>query len=169
MYKFQVLYNNELFSTKVIYRDEEYSFAAEPVLESDITLLVNSYIQVGFSSWDKFARKVYGLSPYTGWHIKQLDPPRFQKGRLVLINKLKPGGPAYQVEGTENWQSKFDYSKGWFCVGNNQTSDQDSAVEFALDTIAVVDRDANLKSLWWKPEFRHGFNLEGNLGIKNMS
>jgi hypothetical protein len=158
-YRFKVIFTEDIFKINIVYRDDEYSFDVEPWISSDLTLVVDEYIQLDFHSYDMMAREAHGLCPHTSWILKRLNVPTYRRGQLLSLNNLEPGVGAFQIKGTENWESKFDLITGWFCIGDENTTSNDISVEFAIDVVAVIDKDEHLKALWWKPKFRPEFNL----------
>lgn len=167
MCKFSIIYSENIFPVEIIYRDEEYSFDSEPSLNSDITLVVGDYLQLGIESTDMAARDIWGSCAHISWKKTVLNPPTYKKGKLILIDNIEPGGPAIQINGSETWGSKFDCNNGWFCIGNERNLPEDSAVEFAINIVSVIDKDSHLKALWWKPKFRSDFDVKKALGITN--
>jgi hypothetical protein len=164
VYKFKIRYDGNIFQSEVIYRDYEYSFDCEPNNGGDITLVIGDYIQLKIWSSNMMTSCVYGLSGYHSWKKIILNPPTYKKGRLILMNYLEPGAAVHMKE-SATWESKFDYNNGWFCIGNDSTSEDDSSVEFTINTVAVIDKNRYLKALWWKPKFRSEFNLKSALKL----
>lgn len=163
MFTFHVVNNGQIFQSREVYLDYEHSFSYEPSVQSDLTFVVGPYIQLHFDSGDMTARQISGLSPHYSWQLQALNVPAYDKGRLILEQQVEGGTGAYGIQETEEWISRFDVESGWFCIGGCQSSPGDQAVEFAIHTVAVVDKNRYLKALWWKPVFREGFDIRAAL------
>jgi hypothetical protein len=158
MYKFRIVYTENIFRSEILYDDNEYSLRPEPWISSDITFVVGQYIQLGISSYNMVVRLFSGLSPFNSWAKKRLNTPVFEKGILILQANVE-SSTAIQLEDTENWESKFDITTGWLCIGNDAFDPDDKAVQFLINAAVVVDKGFHLKSLWCKPIFRKEFGL----------
>lgn len=121
-----------------------------PSRNSDITLLIN-YLQIGIDSETMAVQQVWGLDPYERWIESTLSMPIYTIGELQGWGDITPG-LSYRIGWGEKWSVKFDPITGWVCIGETEMSENDSAIKFAEDTIAVLN-NGNLKSLWLKPIF----------------
>lgn len=99
-----------------------------------------------------------GLSPFNSWLKKRLNTPIFKKGILILQKRVE-SGTAIGLKETEKWESKFDTTTGWFCIGDDSISKDDKNVQFLINAVATLNIGYQLKALWCKPKFRNGFNI----------
>lgn len=51
-----------------------------------------------------------------------------------------------------DWQTYFNGKTGWVCIGNPDCNSKSKGVEFAKNTVAVIDNE-QLSSIWIKPQF----------------
>lgn len=148
MLKFKINKTGKANSGSVVYIREENSFDFIPSRNADITLLLG-YLHVGVDSETMIVQQVWGLSPFEGWNRKALNVPSFIGGELLLEGELQPG-MTYRIDRSETWIAKFDSKSGWFCIGDCETKKNDSVIEFANNTVAVIS-DGLLKAIWLKP------------------
>lgn len=47
MYKYKIIYTENIFLSEIVYDDDEYSFRVEPWISSDITFVIGPYIELG--------------------------------------------------------------------------------------------------------------------------
>lgn len=135
---------------QVIYVRSEYSFDFEPSRNADITLMINN-LYLGIDSETMSALQVWGYSPKSSWINKKLRVPLSSNGKLKLSERVE-AGLSKKLLGSESWKTNFDPETGWVCIGDENLSHQEIAVEFATNTIAVLDGE-KLISIWLKPIF----------------
>lgn len=134
----------------VIYFTEEHSFDFEPNLSADFSYLIG-YLNLTFESERKVARQVWGLNPKNTWISKELVPPNSFQGELLAQNHLE-SGESERIVDVGVWKTYFDNENGWVCIGDYNHTSNDQSVEFAENTIAVIN-EKKLKALWLKPNF----------------
>lgn len=147
---FKVKEYGKINEGEVIYSKEDLSFDFEPIQNSDCTLLIG-YINLTFDSETKLACQVWGYNPVNTWVSMELVKPKTIKGGLYLEDIIEAGENIRLVDAGV-WTTYFDKISGWVCIGNNKTEDNDVAVEFAKNTVVVINQN-RLKSLWLKPYF----------------
>ncbi|MDB2152532.1 hypothetical protein [Clostridium butyricum] len=147
---FKVKKKSEINKGQVIYSKQELSFDFKPIYSADYLLLIG-YTNLSFDSESKNACQVWGCNPINTWINKILKKPKSIRGNLILDTELELGDNKRYVEAGE-WTTYFDKRNGWVCIGEYEEENNDIAVEFAENTIAVVNQE-NLKALWLKPMF----------------
>lgn len=150
MYNFKAVENGKRVVGKVVYSKEENSFDFLLSRNTDIILLIG-YLNLGIDSETMKAQQVWGFSPFESWGTNILRVPPYVTGELLLEGEIQPG-TSWRIEGSEKWDTSFDSSSGWFCIGNSLYSETDTAIEFANDTIAVISNN-HLKAIWMKPQW----------------
>lgn len=135
---------------EVIYIKKDLSFDFKPIYSADYSLLIG-YISLSFDSETKCACQVWGCNPINVWVNKDLNKPKSIKGDLLLDDEIETGDNKRLIEAGA-WTTYFDKSTGWVCIGNYEEESNDVAVEFANNTIAVINQN-NLKALWLRPKF----------------
>ena len=56
------------------------------------------------------------------------------------------------IQYASDWQTYFNGKTGWVCIGNPDCNSKSKGVEFAKNTVAVIDNE-QLSSIWIKPQF----------------
>lgn len=146
--KFKIDNNRKKLEGQPIYLKDEYSFDFEPTENVDISLLVG-YLTLGIDSETMQVRQVYGYNPNSSWTEKSLLLPLSTPGALILEGDIEPGVSKRLVD-SNSWSSYYDRKSGWICIGSYELTANDKVVEFANETIAVVE-NGYLKSLWINP------------------
>lgn len=135
---------------EVIYVKKDLSFDFRPIYDADYSLLIG-YVSLSFDSETKRACQVWGCNPISTWVNKDLIKPKSIRGALLLDDEIEAGDNIRLIEAGV-WITYFDKSTGWVCIGNDKGDNNDIAVEFADNTIAVINQNA-LKALWLNPKF----------------
>lgn len=151
MFRFRVNDTGSTLKGRILYRQEDYAFSAQPVNHGDISIVIDT-LQLGFDSGTMRALQVWGFCPFDQRHKRPLRTPASIRGELILLGEIE-SGKVIELPGTREWLRAFDPETGWFCRGNEVTSSSDAAVEFFTDAIAVVDRKDRLKAIWLRPAF----------------
>lgn len=138
------------YSGELTYIRNENSFDFKPSKNSDITLMIG-YIYLGIDSGTMLAQQIWGYSSKLSWGEKKLKIPTYFKGELLLEEEIEAGMSKRLVE-SGRWQTSYDKGTGWVCIGNECISQNEVAVEFAKNTIGVLD-GGTLKSIWLRPTF----------------
>lgn len=146
---FKIVYNKNKVIGDLFYNKEQYiNFI--PSINSDISILI-SYLNIQFSSENMNAKYVWGFIPKQSWLDMKLQTPNYSSGELKIISDCMPG-VSYRLDDFNNmWDTYYDSTSRWLCVGDYNLIDTDLAVEFATNTVAILQEN-KLKSLWLKPE-----------------
>ncbi len=80
------------------------------------------------------------------WIKRNLKFPRSFKGALYLENDLYHGNESY----VEDWSTYVDKEQNMICIGDDNANENDVAVEFCTDTVAVLEDGKYLKAIWMK-------------------
>ena len=133
----------------VKYVTKDYTLDFEPiqatcygVLIGDLTLCADENFQV---------RQVWGCNPMPGWHKQKLTQPVAEKGGLYFEYPNTDWFPR-RIEDTEGWETYYDEASGWVCFGAYRIREDDDAVEFATNIIAILHA-GSIKALWIRPIF----------------
>lgn len=114
----------------------------------DGTILVRD-LNIDFDLHTKEALTIWGYHPHTRWKRATLRVPYAFPGNLLLEEK-RGLLEIVRLPESEAWQSQYDAKTRWLCVGDPQLEDEDQAVEFLTNAIAVIKR-TDLKAIWLKP------------------
>jgi hypothetical protein len=93
---------------------------------------------------------VWGYCPTTSWKFKPLSPPESRLGGLRVLSDVDLQAGVSLAMDPETWTRWFDKTNGWFSCEREGSSSQSTSIEFATDTIAVLDGN-ELVALWVKP------------------
>lgn len=148
---FEIIENDKLENRKEIYIINENSFDCYPVINIDLTISI-AYLNLGVDSEDMFVKCMWGLSPQKSWKNVKLATPCAKKGNLRLKGKYELG-KSYRLDKDKFWESYFDETTGWYCLGNPNLLKEDVAVEIIQNMIIVLKNERFLKSVWIKPVF----------------
>lgn len=152
MIRFIVDYKNIVFNGEAQYLKDEYSFFYNPWNGVNFSVLIeNGYNSLDVKLENGRVFQMTGLNPDYNWIEKELVIPVSQPGILMVSFDRK-----YQ-EGTgiqyaSDWQTYFNGKTGWVCIGNPDCNSKSKGVEFAKNTVAVIDNE-QLSSIWIKPQF----------------
>ncbi|OMD48447.1 hypothetical protein BSK56_11790 [Paenibacillus borealis] len=138
--------NGRKLPGQLFYIKSEYSFDFKPSRNADITLMLN-FLYLGVDSETMLAQQVWGYNSYTTWNERDLIQPYYFVGELRLQELIEPGTSKRLKEG---WSTSYDPKTGWICIGNEEASQNDIGVEFANNTVAIVN-SGELKSIWLRP------------------
>ena len=69
---------------------------------------------------------------------------------MVSLDRKYQEGTGIQY--ASDWQTYFNGKTGWVCIGNPDCNSKSKGVEFAKNTVAVIDNE-QLSSIWIKPQF----------------
>ncbi len=150
--RFIITYENMVFNGQAQYLKDEHSFFYDPWNDVNFSVLIAQ----GYNSLDMKLEtgrvlQVTGINPDYNWVEKELVTPAFQRGTLtVLFDEKHQKGSGVQY--VNDWQTYFDRRTGWVCIGDPHCSSEKRCVEFAENSVAVID-DGQLSSIWIKPQF----------------
>lgn len=131
------------------YLDREYSFYTVAQTHTVYQeFLVNDLCIASSGELEGFCR-IDGLSPKESWIKSSLKIPQSQKLNL-LTNALLPETGIMRIN-SKPWPSFFDETTGWVCCGDKDSTG--FAVQFTNQSIAVLDKNMTLVSLWLHPLF----------------
>jgi hypothetical protein len=136
---------------QVVYVKRDWSFDFVPHQMCGCSILIAD-IELCFHSEIRRASEIGGYHPDATWIHKPLTPPHAFTGSLILLDDTIEDGDIVRLEGSFEWPTSYDPASGWVCVGDDQTSTEDEAVEFATNTMVVL-RQQQLKALWLRPVF----------------
>ena len=152
MMRFIITYENVVFNGQAQYLKDESSFFYDPWNAVNFSIL----IEQGYNSLDinlETGRvlQVTGINPNYNWIEKELVTPVFKRGILtVSFDEKRQEGTGIQY--ANDWQTYFNYKTGWVCIGNPDCNSESKSVEFAQNSVAVID-DGQLSSIWIRPQF----------------
>lgn len=153
---FSVKEEKSMHQGQIIYKDNDLAFDFLPHQMSNCTVLIGA-INMDFIIYSdnvKRASQIWGYHPLTHiWIQKELYTPSFLQGSLVLLDNTIEDTDIIQLEDTFQWKTYHDYRTGWICIGSDEQEEDDIAVEFATNIVAVVYQQ-RLKALWVKPIFQ---------------
>ena len=150
--RFIITYENIEFNGQAQYLKDEYSFFYDPWNDVNFSIL----IEQGYNSLDVKLEtdrvfQVTGINPNYNWIEKELVAPVFQRGILtVSFDEKHQEGTGIQY--ANDWQTYFNRKTGWVCIGNPDCSIESKSVEFAKNSVAVIE-NGKLYSIWIRPQF----------------
>lgn len=147
---FRAKLNGNKHLGQVIFIKDEDSFDFEPSRNADITLMLNN-LYLGIDSETMLVQQVWGFCPKLSWIERKLKAPLAPAGQLICSGGVQPG-ISKRLDKSKEWKAIFDRKTGWVCIGEQSSSQNEVAVEFAVNTIAVLDEE-KLKAIWLKPNF----------------
>jgi hypothetical protein len=135
-----------------IYVANDYAFSAEPRPEGCALAVFVNELQLMVDEVDRRVVFVEGYCPHFGWKARTLVAPTARQAGLIVVFDEEPvPGVSRSVSGAARWPTFADPRSGWICIGEAPTSEAGGAVEFARDTIALLDKQERLSSLWLRP------------------
>lgn len=152
MMRFIVTYENIVFNGEAQYLKDEYSFFYDPWNDVNFSILIeNGYNSLDVKLKNGRVLQVTGINPNYNWIEKELVAPVFQQGILtVLFDEKCQEGTGIQY--ASDWKTYFNYKTGWVCIGNPECNTESKSVEFAKNSVAVID-NGQLSSIWIRPQF----------------
>lgn len=141
---------DDIFIGKLLYIQQDYAFSFSPKSGSGITSLVIDTLQLTI---DKKGRvlNVWGYCPYQSWQLSEISPPNYIRGSLsVELEEITPG-VSEQIAELGEWKILVNSSTGWVCIGEEESSPSSQAIEFASNSVAVLEKNC-LKAVWLHPE-----------------
>ncbi|MEK7528602.1 MAG: hypothetical protein AAB592_02465 [Patescibacteria group bacterium] len=140
---------------KVIFRSEEYSFDFEPRASGGGQSIAINDLQLEFDLETFQILYIYGLCTYClYWKQSILYPPPASHGKFFaefMTNKEILPGMSYGYTEPAEWPVYVDFDSGWVCIGQPEVAQKIQAVEFATNSIAVLD-NGKLIAIWLRPE-----------------
>ena len=151
MIEFRIVADDEINKGEVIYLNEESSFDFAPSSNSDIIILF-AYLNLGIDSNTMVAQQVWGFSPKESWKQKSINVPNYIKGKIKLVGEYEPG-LSWRIDKDRMWQSYFDSTTGWYCIGEYDLEEEYKCIEFSTNTIAVI-KNGLLQAILLKPTMK---------------
>lgn len=149
--KFEIVRNRKIENTEERYFINDKSFDCYPSVNVDINVAM-AYLNLGVDSDDMCVKCLWGFSPRESWKEANLFVPSATEGKLRLIGEYEPG-LTWRIDKNKMWESYFDKTTGWYCIGNSMLEEEDMAVKVINNMIAVVDNTRELKAVWVQPAF----------------
>ena len=149
---FRVLKSGTCYVGAPIYDLEEKEFSFEPWGNTSFAVMLGAaYVSLDIAAENGIAYYVSGYSPKRLWISQRLSTPDSTKGQLQITSDtaFQRGMGTYYTQG---WQTFFDTSTGWICMGDRNEKKDCEVVEFGTNTLAVV-KNGELKAVWVKPVF----------------
>lgn len=152
MMRFIITYENIVFNGQAQYLKDEYSFFYDPWNDVNFSILIeHGYNSLDIKLENGRVLQVTGINPNYNWIEKELVAPVFQRGILtVSFDEKCQEGTGIQY--ASDWQTYFNYKTGWVCIGNPDCNIKSKSVEFAKNSVAVID-NGQLSSIWIRPQF----------------
>ncbi len=147
-YCFNILKNEKELSGKIKYCNLKFIFEkdCETEIKDDSFNLYIGYMMLSFSVTSKKAKRFSGFNSYKKWINKNLELPVSVKGELYLNDELENQSEKY----IKYWSTYFDKVKNIICIGDYHQKENDVAVEFCANIIAVLEEGKYLKTIWIK-------------------
>ena len=147
---------------RVVYRAADYAFDFEIQSHKDLsdrvgqhgtTSLLIGTLQIEVSIETGLLLYVWGYCPSTQWSRATVIPAFRKSGcvKLISSNRLEVGISEKYVK-IMQWPIVYDDESGWICVGKADQPMGANWIEFATDTIAVVQGTV-LYALLLRPDF----------------
>ena len=112
----------------------------------DLELILN---KLSLSVIDNKIIQLWGFCGLNEQMKFKSNPPEYKKGSLKVEHNLKQGF-AYSIN-DEELPVYVNVETGWVCIGNPSDYENDNAVEFISNCIAVINNN-NFSSLWLRPQ-----------------
>lgn len=145
--KVKYYYSNQIIDGTLVYRRSENSFDFLSNNTGDISILIK-YLQITINASNNRMISVWGLHPHHLWKKTNLVTPTFKDGIVECIGNYE-SGVSYRIEEYENWDTYFDQSNGWFCIGNYNLEGE--AIMFA-NNIGMIISENRVVSIWLRPQ-----------------
>lgn len=146
--KFIVNFNENIQNRNLDYLPDECSFDMTPIEKDiDFELILN---KLSLSVIDNQIIQLWGFCGLGDWMIFNYTTPHYERGTLRIEKSYKKGF-AYGINDDE-LPVFININTGWVCIGNPvDNPDENKAVEFINNCVAVVNNKKELISLWLKP------------------
>ena len=150
---FSVKYKEIEYEGMLIYDLKESTFYYEPWNDVDFSIILgSSYIGLDLNLYENKILQMSGYSSKRNWIKKRLTIPDGSTGELYISkldkNWFSGSGVIYDI----STNIYFDINTGWICIGNLfEEVSYKNVVEFAKDSIAVINNEGVLLSLYIRP------------------
>lgn len=149
--EFEIIRRKECANIMVQYSINNRSFDCIPASNVDINIAM-AYLNLGIDSEDMCVKCFWGFSPKESWQKKILTVPFAESGMLKLKGEYA-AGLTWRIDKDRMWESYFDMSSGWYCLGEILSDKEDRTVKIHKNMLVVLNNKNFLKSIWVKPEF----------------
>ena len=135
---------------QLVYRQAEHSFATVPKPDGGITSVLINDLQLEIDD-EGTVLYVWGLFPRADkCDTTTASPPKSVRKTLRFASS-EEWTPGVSVRlNKRSWDYFVNESTGWVAVGNPNTPPISRAIEFAPNSIAVLDGDS-VVAVWLKP------------------
>lgn len=134
-----------------VYRESESSFAIEPQSNEGVSSALVNDLQLEVDD-DGIVLYAWGLFPHPStWHPTVFNPPiaSRRRMRIVVSDGWTPG--VSRRLNANRWDAFMNATTGWVCLGDPEASQDVVAVEFAPNSVAVVEKEA-VVAIWLRPK-----------------
>ncbi|WP_299362479.1 hypothetical protein [Winogradskyella sp.] len=147
--KFKIDHNNRIEDRTLEYLPNECSFNMFPIVENiDFELILN---KISLSVRNNRIIQLWGFCGLGDRMISNYTTPKYEKGDLIIEETLE-NGFAYSINDNE-LPVFININTGWVCIGNPiDNPEENTAVEFIKNCVAIINSKGKLISLWLKPE-----------------
>jgi hypothetical protein len=148
----------------MIYRRSEYSFDFIQVDQSELlwrkqegtmTPITIDTLQIEIAVDTGLALYAWGYYPNIRWTMGELQNISSYARPGTFCVEVDEGlyiGEAISYVEFGEWNTVFDPHTGWACIGNYEISHTARCIEFASNTVAVIDKE-RLEAIWLHPLF----------------
>lgn len=133
-----------------VYRESESSFAIEPPSNEGVSSALVNDLQLEVDE-DGVVLYAWGLFPHPStWQPTVFSPPiaRRRRMRIVVSDGWTPG--VSRRLNANRWSTFVNTASGWVCLGDPEASQNVVAVEFAPNSVAVVEKGV-VVAIWLRP------------------
>ncbi len=152
MLQFHIQETNKISNVQPIYRANEYSFDISDMgglAASVFACIAIDTLMIEISADGHFLY-VDGYCNYISWIETDVLSPKARFGSIQVSGVELIMGAGIDFTKPGEWPIYFNKKTGWVCIGNSNQSFPFDAIEFATNTIAVIN-DKNLTAIWLKP------------------
>ena len=140
-------------SGTLVYVPNDYAFDFRTMVKPDqhSSVQINS-LQLAVNC-DGTVLYAYGYCPLLKHRETDLFPPAASRPGGLFASRQKEWAPgiAYTIGGPTDWPVWINKKGGWVCLGEPRYKGPVEAIEFATDSIAVLD-GTKLVAVWLRPE-----------------
>ncbi len=147
-YSFKTICNGNCIEGIPIYEQRSISYLSDYQEKGNIFSLYIGYTSLDFSDFTNMAIGFDGYNSFYGWKKESLYFPISRKGEIYIENNIKDLEIRSEYY-TKNWITYYDEEKNILCIGDYNTKEEDIAIEFFTNTVAVFE-EKYLKAIWIK-------------------
>ena len=145
----------------MLYRSRDFAFDFELAsrkelgrqkIGGNVSSIAVGTLQIEVSVEEKALLYVWGYHPRKMWCSGSFAPLPYRPGCVRLASELEiRKGISIKLAEVGDWPTVYSPDSGWICVGCAEVPLTSDRVEFATNTVAVVEK-GRLLSLWLHPE-----------------